>query len=263
MQTQPPPADYVDPYAGYDDIHLRLAEWAIDKTGERTPVAMADFFEMIWTNHAAPVRDVLELCCGFGRNLRVLIERGFSVTGVDRSPPMLARARKELGDEVELIRADLPDLPVRRQVDAVVCPGTAFNHVAGESQLGRTFAEVARVLPSGRTFMFDLMSWHMLKEAFRDNDLAVDLGDLAAFWRFDSDPATDYCEYHSTQFIETDAPGLYRVEREVHHLRAFKREAIRRMATAAGFREAAVYDNYTTRPASNDTLYETWVLVRR
>lgn len=262
MQAQPPPADRVDPYAGYDDVHLRLANWAIDKTGETTPAAMVDFFETVWKDHPAPVRDVLELCCGYGRNMQVLIERGFSVTGVDRSPTMLARARRNLGDEVELVHADLPDLPVRRRVDAVVCPGTAFNHVARESDLGRTFAEVARVLPSGCTFVFDVMSWHMLKEAFSDNDRAVDLGDLAAIWRFHSDPGTNYCEYFSSQFIQTDTAGLYRVERETHRLCAFDRESIRRMAVAAGFREVTVYDNYTTRPASNDTLYETWVLVR-
>jgi len=262
MQEQSTPAHFVDPHAGYDDVSLRLADWAIDKTGESTPAAMADFFEMIWMNHRNPVRDVLEICSGFGRMLHILVERGYSVTGLDRSLTMLALAREKLGDDVELVRAELPDLPLQRQFDAVVCPGAAFNYMTRESDLGRTFAEVARVLASGGTFVFDLMSRHMLKEAFSDNDRAVDLGNLAAIWRFDSVAGTDYCEYHYSQFVRTGTSELYRVSRETHRLYTFDREAIQRMAMAAGFSEAAVYDNYTTRPASNNTRYETWVFVR-
>ncbi|SDF43321.1 Methyltransferase domain-containing protein [Lentzea fradiae] len=262
MQAQPLPAEHADLYAGYDEGALRLAEWALGKTGESAPATIVDFFESVWRNQAAPVRRVLELCCGSGRNLRLLRERGYSVTGVDGSPSMLAHARAALGDEVELVQGELPELPVRQRADAVVCPGSALNHLAGQDLLGRAFAAVARVLPRGRTFTFDLMSWHMLKEAFSDNDLAVDLGDLAAIWWFDSEPGTDYCDYHFSQFTQTGALGLHRVDRTTHRLHAFKREVVRRAALDAGFRQADVYDNYTTRPAADDTLYETWVLVR-
>jgi len=39
-------------------------------------------------------RDVLDLCCGWGRHARLLAERGYRVTGVDRDPTAIDEARR-------------------------------------------------------------------------------------------------------------------------------------------------------------------------
>jgi SAM-dependent methyltransferase len=59
--------------------------------------------------------DVLDLCCGSGRHALPLAERGYHVTGVDRTAPALAEARHEAerrGLPARFIQADMADLGV-------------------------------------------------------------------------------------------------------------------------------------------------------
>jgi SAM-dependent methyltransferase len=55
-----------------------------------------DFLEEIFRRHAGVVRRVLEPCCGTGRLLKALGERGYEVAGYDLSAEMVAFARERL-----------------------------------------------------------------------------------------------------------------------------------------------------------------------
>ena len=54
---------------------------------------------------------VLDVATGTGLVAAELDRRGFSVTGVDQSAEMLARARRRFGDTVELVEASADSLP--------------------------------------------------------------------------------------------------------------------------------------------------------
>src|SRR5882724_778740 len=78
----------------------------------------------------------LELGCGTGRLAFALAERGFTVTGVDIAPAMLAQAaakqadaEPELARRVEFKRADMTVLDLKRTFDAVICPYFTLAHV--------------------------------------------------------------------------------------------------------------------------------------
>jgi malonyl-CoA O-methyltransferase len=85
----------------------------------------------------------LDLACGSGRYLTMLIERGATpVAGLDISPEMLARART---NSRYLIQADLRCLPLANaSFDLVVC-GLAVGHV---DDLRDVMLEAGRVLVS-------------------------------------------------------------------------------------------------------------------
>jgi SAM-dependent methyltransferase len=53
-------------------------------------------------------RNVVDLCCGMGRHARALFGRGYSVTGVDRDPVAIGRAR-DLAGGPSYIQADVRD----------------------------------------------------------------------------------------------------------------------------------------------------------
>ena len=54
---------------------------------------------------------ILDIGCGTGRSLDSLIDKGFHLTGVDPSTPMLDLARTRLGDKVDLHRGVAEALP--------------------------------------------------------------------------------------------------------------------------------------------------------
>jgi ubiquinone/menaquinone biosynthesis C-methylase UbiE len=62
---------------------------------------------------------VLELGCGTGLMTRILLDRGAIVTGVDRSAPMLERARKR-APEATLVEHDVPSYQPTERYDRVI-----------------------------------------------------------------------------------------------------------------------------------------------
>lgn len=62
---------------------------------------------------------ILELGCGTGLMTRQLLDRGAIVTCVDRSPPMLARARKR-APEATFVEHDVPTFAPRGTYDRVI-----------------------------------------------------------------------------------------------------------------------------------------------
>jgi trans-aconitate 2-methyltransferase len=79
---------------------------------------------------------VLDAGCGSGRLTRHLVERlpDGHVIGADASPSMIEKAREELGDDVELINANLLDLELSEPVDAVLS-GATFHWVMDHDRL--------------------------------------------------------------------------------------------------------------------------------
>lgn len=107
---------------------------------------------------------VLELGCGSGRLLRPLAQSGVSVTGIDNSPAMLARARARLAEEptavqnrVTLIEADMTDFTVDGRFPLVIIPYNTFMHL----DTGQATAVLRRVrnclTADGRLFI-DLLN---------------------------------------------------------------------------------------------------------
>jgi demethylmenaquinone methyltransferase/2-methoxy-6-polyprenyl-1,4-benzoquinol methylase len=89
---------------------------------------------------------VLDVATGTGLVAAQLLRRGFSVTGVDQSPEMLAVARRRFGDRVELVEASAEELPF---------PVASFDHLTFTYLLryvadpGTTLEELARVVRPG------------------------------------------------------------------------------------------------------------------
>ena len=53
---------------------------------------------------------ILDLCCGAARHALILAQKGFEVTGVDRSAFLLDKARQRTaGSNVELVQSDMRD----------------------------------------------------------------------------------------------------------------------------------------------------------
>jgi ubiquinone/menaquinone biosynthesis C-methylase UbiE len=111
---------------------------------------------------------VLELGSGTGRISLPLARAGVRVVGIDRSAPMLDRARMrvrraKLTDRVHLVRGDIRFMPFGRDFSMVMAPYGVLQSLLRERDLAATLDEVRRVLEPGGTFglelVADLPSW--------------------------------------------------------------------------------------------------------
>ena len=89
-----------DDYAGVAGIYDPLLNPFLNSTRRLVRRALKDHYG----------NPVLDMGCGTGRQALYLSKAGIRVVGVDRSPAMLAQARKKTPDSVGLVQGDLREL---------------------------------------------------------------------------------------------------------------------------------------------------------
>jgi SAM-dependent methyltransferase len=115
--------------------------------------------------------DLLDVPCGYGRHAIPLARAGYRVTGVDRSPTLLAEARRRAGDEPpELVEADYRELPFPDgSFDAALNLFTSLGFYGDEEDV-KALAEIGRVLrPTGR-LVIEIMHRDRLVDGFHEQD---------------------------------------------------------------------------------------------
>lgn len=112
---------------------------------------------------------VLDLACGPGRHSVAFAKRGFTVTGVDRTPFLLehARAREHREDvHVEWIESDMRRFTRPRAFDLAVCLFTSFGFFRDDVDNQRVLDNVAKSLRPGGVFVMDMIGKEVLARIF-------------------------------------------------------------------------------------------------
>lgn len=113
-------------------------------------------FEKPWldrlTANLAPGSRILDLGCGSGEPVsRYLIERGFSLTGLDYAPAMIALARERFPAHTWAV-GDIRDLNLSRSFDAILS-WNGFFHLTMAEQ-GAALPRIVQLLaPGGRLLL--------------------------------------------------------------------------------------------------------------
>jgi SAM-dependent methyltransferase len=127
--------------------------------GDKEYEAEVDILETLFARHAScDVHNVLDLGCGTGSHALPLARRGYSVTGVDVSPDMLARGRSKLLEkelEVELCEADIRTYRDGREYDAVVMMFAVLGYQRANADVLAALSTVSAHLRPGGVFVAD------------------------------------------------------------------------------------------------------------
>lgn len=140
-----------------------------------------DRLEAVAREHGLRGRAVLDVACGTGKSALPLLRRGYAVTACDISPEMARIARERLGEEAEVLVADMRELPAGLgPFDLVTCLDDALNYLGGTDDLTAAFAAVARVLAPGGLYVFDVNTLAAYRQA---GDAVSERGDAVFCWR--------------------------------------------------------------------------------
>lgn len=136
------------------DAYAPFYDWENARTLGRRDVAF-------WVDLARRARGpVLELGCGTGRITQPLADAEVAVVGVDRSAPMLARARRRLARAANggLVRADIRTLPFRPEsFSMVLAPYGVLQSLTRSRDLKDALTAVGCIIEPGGTFGIDLV----------------------------------------------------------------------------------------------------------
>jgi SAM-dependent methyltransferase len=124
---------------------------------------------------------VLDLCCGPGRHAVEFAQRGFRVTGVDRSAFLLERARSyalESGASVEWIAEDMRRFTRPSAFDLALSMFTSFGYFDREQDDLRVLENVSTSLKPGGVLVMEMLGKERLARVWQSS-MTVELPDGA------------------------------------------------------------------------------------
>jgi|GraSoiStandDraft_10_1057309.scaffolds.fasta_scaffold60997_2 SAM-dependent methyltransferase len=124
--------------------------------------AECDAIEAAFSRHGVgATRTVLDLGCGTGNHALRLAQRGYDVTGVDRSAPMLAQAREKADAgslRIRWLAGDVASVRVGAAFDAVLLMFAVLSYQLGTQSVRATLKNARSHLRPGGLLLFDV--WH-------------------------------------------------------------------------------------------------------
>jgi SAM-dependent methyltransferase len=220
--------------------------------------------------HHGAASTILELGAGTGRHGALLAERGFRVVGIERSPSMLAAARRASAGllpsgpgRFECEEGDIRTIRLPQKFDAVIALFHVVSYQVTNDDLARTFATAAHHLRPAGVFLFDL--WHgpaVLRErpAVRMKYLEDERSRLWRVAEPSVDTQTGTVTVGYTILVSSKADARLSTVHEEHRMRYLFPTEIDMLAANAGLRIERCEEPVTGRPPSDATWGVAYVL---
>jgi SAM-dependent methyltransferase len=184
-----------------------------------------------------PTRSILDLGCGTGNHSLPLAERGYEVTGVDRSEGMLSQIRSKAGTKATFQTGDIRSVDLGRKFDCALMMFAVLGYQLENDDALAALRNARKHLNAGGVLMFDV--WYgpaVLRErpSERAKVIPTKEGQLVRFAGGKLDIARQVCTVsYQVWRIEKDHV-VSRVE-EKHDMRYFFPQEIALLLQSAGF----------------------------
>jgi ubiquinone/menaquinone biosynthesis C-methylase UbiE len=101
---------------------------------------------------------ILDLACGYGRFTIPLAKQGYGIEGIDISPNLISRARRDArGIGIRFRVGDMTKLPYKNEsFHAIICMWSAFNELRTQKDQIKALKEAKRVLKPRGFALFDM-----------------------------------------------------------------------------------------------------------
>ena len=202
------------------------------------------YLEKLFRRHArGAIKTVLDLGCGTANHMIPLIKKGYVMTGVDSSAPMLSIASKKLKAlnlTADLHRNKLKAFRLARKFDAALCLFSVIDYVTQEKDIIPTLENIARHLKRGALFIFDFWNESAVNGHYspkRANYYKANGNVLERRSATRIFPLKRLSEVRYTCTL-SEQGRVIRRDRETHTLRYFAVDEMRALMEQAGFEVA-------------------------
>jgi len=191
----------------------------------------------------APGSEVLDIACGYGRHAIELVQRGYNVTGLDLSLPLLLRAAdesKRRALSVNFVHADMREMAFEKQFDGAYSMLTSFGYFDEDTNL-RVAERIGRALKPGARFLLDIVN----------RDYVVSDLPVRVWWEGTGCVVLEEVDFNfHTSRIVTHRSIVFEDGRQLEQeisVRAYSLHEIGRLLRQAGFRVMDVSGGLNTR----------------
>jgi len=190
---------------------------------------------------------VLDLCCGPGRHAILMAKRGLSVTGVDKSPFLLRKARERARKEnirVKWKQQDMRHFLLPESFDLILSMFTSFGYFDTQEDDEKVLSNVFQSLKSQGTFIVDVVGKEILAKIYQpihakdlpDGSLLVERHEIVEDW-----------SRIKNEWIVVKEETVYRFKFD---LRVYSGQELKERLVEAGFSEVHLYGDLDGNPYS-------------
>lgn len=196
---------------------------------------------------------ILELACGSGDLAILLKQEGYTMTGMDLSEEMLTIAKskqEEAGLSFPLIQADMRDLSVFSEYDALISYCDSLCYLQSPKDLELVFKEAYQHLKDGGIFLFDVFTTEHI-EALDGYSYHDEIPGIVFTW--DSYKGEHpYSIEHELSFFEELDNGFYKRQMEIHKERTYSLDFYRNELEKAGFSNIKINADFNKELGKNN-----------
>lgn len=197
--------------------------------------------ERLLLKDIAPPAHILDVCCGTGQMARELTQRGYMVTGSDRSEYMVRLALQNAPD-ARLLVADSSCFAVSAMFAAAIATFNSLAHFGDAEELEVVFRNVRQALIPGGTFVFDASMDEQYRSRWRGSFADVQK-DLVLIVRPSYDPAARLARNEVCVFQQHDSVVNRWTRADFTILqKCHTEEELRGTLVQAGFAQVMSYD---------------------
>ncbi len=250
-------ASYASSMTAYDEFaEVYERHFAQDFKQRVLPV-----LQKILLNSLAPAAEILELCCGPGLLTQALEERGYRLTGIDISAPMLRLARSN-APNATFVQEDVRHFEQPRAFDAAVCLFNSVAHLFSTDDLAAAFQHVNLALKREAIFLFDVSTEYAYRTKWRGSFSMIE-PDAAWIFCPSYDSGQRIATNHITLFEPSNSSCLWtRKDFDIHQYCHSEQEIIAALQYS-GFGAVQVFDAERDLDMANETGRSFFRAVRR
>ncbi|MFK3938436.1 class I SAM-dependent DNA methyltransferase [Alkalihalobacillus sp. NPDC078783] len=189
----------------------------------------------------------IDVGCGTGELLLLMLKQGMNGTGLDLSPEMLTVARakaEEEGFSPLLIEADMTSLPKLDEYDLVTVFCDSLNYLRSADDVQLAIAGFAQQLKKNGLLLFDVHSEYKINEEFVGQTFADADEDVSYIWNSFSGVEPNSVEHELSFFAKTEF-GHYERTDELHVQKTFSIDQYCTWLQHAGFKVVSVTADFT------------------
>ncbi len=205
-----------------------------------------DYLQSLFAIHDIKPETILDIACGTGNVTEELYDRGYKVTGVDISAPMIRIAKRKAessGRKINYIVCDVAELNLQTSFDLAISLFDSVNYICDPQKLLEGFKKISSHLNQGAFFIFDINTEYALSHHFFDQ-VNLDLKRLPRYvWTSYYDHSTRICKVEMV--FEVFENGKKRQFTEIHYQRAYSIAELTSLLSNAGFETISVYHAYS------------------
>ena len=222
----------------------------------------AAYVEGLIRRFAPSAHTILNLGCGTGAHDLLLCQRGYTMTGVDRSPEMLAMAKEKLSAAPELAslvrfqEGDVRTVRLGTTFDVVTALFHVLSYQPGNDDVMGVFETAKSHLNVRGVFLFDC--WYgpavlTQQPVVRVKRLENDLLAIKRIAEPVPHPEKNLVDVQYTVFVTDKQTGAIHELHETHTMRYLFTPEIEMMLTQAGFKILACEEWMTKKTLGSDT----------